>query len=103
MESEPSIGAAANDSIVFNCCGKAVKCVHLKATVDLAEYYLNGQGIKTDIGVALELLSDVPERGNSDVMRRLASIYLDGFLVKKDYDIAASFYRKAADEGDPVA
>ena len=74
MESEPSIGVAANDSIVFNCCGKAVKCVHLKVTVDLAEYYLNGQGIKTDIGVALELLSDVPERGSSDVMRRLASI-----------------------------
>ncbi len=74
MESEPSIGVAANDSIVFNCCGKAVKCVHLNATVDLAEYYLNGQGIKTDIGVALELLSDVPERGSSDVMRRLASI-----------------------------
>ena len=103
MESEPSISAAANDSIVFNCCGKVVKCVHLKATVDLAEYYLNGQGIKTDIGVALELLSDVPERGSSDVMRRLASIYLDGFLVKKDYDIAASFYRKVADEGDPAA
>tara|TARA_B100001093_G_scaffold247079_1_gene236545 strand:- start:490 stop:714 length:225 start_codon:yes stop_codon:yes gene_type:complete len=74
VESEPSIGVAANDSIVFNCCGKAVKCVHLNATVDLAEYYLNGQGIKTDIGVALELLSDVPERGSSDVMRRLASI-----------------------------
>jgi len=45
----------------------------------------------------------VPERENSDAMRRLASIYLDGFLVKKDYDIAASFYRKAADEGDPAA
>ena len=23
--------------------------------------------------------------------------------MKKDYDIAASFYRKAVDEGDPVA
>ena len=36
-------------------------------------------------------------------MRRLASIYLDGVVVKKDYDIAASFYRKAADKGDPAA
>ena len=35
---EPSIGVAANDSIVFNRCGKAEKCVHLKASVDLAEY-----------------------------------------------------------------
>ena len=35
---EPSIGLAANDSIVFNRCGKAVNRVHLKATVDLAEY-----------------------------------------------------------------
>jgi hypothetical protein len=71
---EPSIGVTANDSIVFNWCGKTAKRGPLKATVDLAECYLNGHGIKTDIEVALELFSDAPERGSSDAMRRLASI-----------------------------
>ena len=36
-------------------------------------------------------------------MRRLAEIYLAGEIVKKDYDTAASFYRKAAAKGDPIA
>ena len=100
---EQARGVTANESIAFDWYGKAAKRSHLKATVDLAECYLNGHGVKTDIEVALELFSDAPERGSSDAMRRLASIYLDGVLVKKDYDIAASFYRKAADKGDPAA
>ncbi len=33
-------------------------------------------------------------------MRQLATIYLQGEIVKKDYDLAAAFYRKAADKGD---
>ena len=36
-------------------------------------------------------------------MCRLAEIYLAGEIVKKDYDIATSFYRKAAGKGDPIA
>ena len=101
---EQARGVTANESIAFDWYGKAAKRSHLKATVDLAECYLNGHGVKTDIEVALELFSDAPERGSSDAMRRLASIFLDGVLVKKkDYDIAASFYRKAADKGDLAA
>ena len=100
---EQARGVTANESIAFDWYGKAAKRCHLKATAALAECYFNGHGFKTDTEVALGLFNHALERGSSDAMRRSASIYLDGVLAKKEHDIAASFYRKAADEGDPVA
>ena len=49
---------------------------------------------------AVSILESVANTGNVDAMKRMGSIYFDGFGAKRNYSEAFEWYRKAAKLGD---
>ncbi len=49
---------------------------------------------------AVSILESIANTGNIDAMKRMGSIYFDGFGVKRNYAEAFEWYRKAAKLGD---
>jgi len=68
---------------------------------DLTEKRIDTLANKATSGdkVALETLMFEAQRGNSEVQYRIGVIYNIGLGVPQDYDLAAQWYLKAADQG----
>jgi TPR repeat protein len=59
-----------------------------------------GQGVPEDRPAALALLRKAASMGNAKAMNFVGSFYEDGWVVDRDMDSAADYYRRAADGGD---
>jgi len=59
-----------------------------------------GQGVPEDKPAALVLLLRAASMGNAKAMNFVGSFYEDGWVVDRDMDSAADYYRRAADGGD---
>ena len=81
---------------------KAAAQQHVKATARLGILYLKGKGVDRDPGKAAQLLGSV---SSHSVLAQyyLGEMYADGTGVRRDYQAAIDWFRKAADGGYPPA
>lgn len=67
-----------------------------KAMNNLANMYLDGEGVTKDISKALELYEKAAMIGNAVACNNLGNLYRDGKNVEQDYLKAKEWYEKAA-------
>ena len=73
------------------------------AMVDLADAYLDGNGVSKDISQAIFWYRKAADAGNTAGMGKLALKYMFGEGVEQDDGQAAGWFRRAADLGDSFA
>jgi len=66
---------------------------------NLANCYLNGDGVPLDKGAAIALYKKAAQAGNPVAQSNLAGRYHDGDGVPQNLNTAASWYQKAAEKG----
>ncbi len=66
------------------------------ASVNLANIYADGKGVKKDIKKAVSLYKDAAKKGNDMAQSNLAAMYLNGDGVLKDYVQAHAWSNIAA-------
>ncbi len=82
---------------------KAAAAGYTSAMSNLALSYRDGNGVKKDVGKAIELLEKAVAAGNPLAMDNLAVIYRDGNVVKKDIGKAKELFERAVAAGNPLA
>ncbi len=78
---------------------KAAEQTDVKALLDLAMAYKNGNGVGKDEVQAAQWFRKAAEKGNASAQDTLAYLYANGKGVAKDKTQAAFWYRKAAEQG----
>jgi len=78
---------------------KAAVQGHVKSTANLADLYLNGDGIDEDYTKAREFYLSAAQKGNTKAQNNLGFIYFEGKGVKKDYETAYMWFHIAAQKG----
>ena len=73
------------------------------AMVNLADCYLNGEGVTQDANKAIELYERASDLGNSTALVNLGVCFENGIGVTHDEKKAVLFYQHAADMGDAEA
>ena len=73
------------------------------AQAALAEMYLFGKHIERNPAKARQLAEQAARRNHAKALRLLGDIYRYGLSVAADADMAAVYYRRAADQGDMAA
>jgi TPR repeat protein len=79
---------------------EAAKRNHLKAQYNLAECYLNGEGVKKDLKKACYFFQKAADSGDSNSQFNIAKCYFSGIGVSRDYEKAVHYFKKAAESGD---
>ena len=82
---------------------KAVKEGYTYAMNNLANMYIDGQGVSQDYEKAVELYNEAIEKSDATAMNNLANMYIDGQGVSQDYEKAMQLYKQAADGGNRYA
>jgi TPR repeat protein len=72
-----------------------------EAQAALAEHYHDGNGVKKDIPLSLELWQKASENGDAAASITLGDIYVNGFDPPRDYHKALAWYLTASRQGDP--
>lgn len=82
----------------------AKKEVNSAAMVRVAEIYeFGGYGVDSDKQRSLAYYSTSAKYGNVFAMNRLGSLYENGILVHKNYEMAVDWYTLAAEDGSSFA
>ena len=79
----------------INRCYQLAMCNDAKAQYKLACYYLYGDGVTRDYGMAVEFFEKAAHRGNRDAMEMLGDCYKHGWGVPISLSKAEKWYKKA--------
>ena len=80
---------------VLCCSGKAVYIGDVSRMFGYADALYSGRGGFQDIDASVKLLKQAAEAGNTNAMKKLASLYDRGDGVERDHDAAKYWYNKA--------
>ena len=99
------VKADSNDMLVrsFNRMKQAAERGHIKAMSNLALNYLNGDGVKQSDQMAVHWAEELIKRNSGLGYYHMAYFLEQGIGVRQDRVAALTYYRKAADLGDPQA
>lgn len=81
----------------------AASYMHLMGHFNLARMYLDGDGGNRSVLKSLKHLTASANKGLTASQNLLGTIYAAGIHVARNDEIAASWFIKAADNGDPIA
>ncbi|MEM9158185.1 MAG: tetratricopeptide repeat protein [Verrucomicrobiota bacterium] len=95
------IGVKKNPERAINWFTEAAALGDAEAQYTLGRIYLEGIDALPDSAKALELFSSSAKNEYIPAIQMLAEIYYEGDIVKRDYDLAAAYYKQGAEIGDP--
>ena len=96
-------GVEVNYELVRKYYEQAVSLNNPKAMNNLANMYVNGEGVAKDIHKAIELYKKAAELGNVTAMENLADRYYYGNDIAEDIAEAMKWYKKAGECGSGAA
>jgi TPR repeat protein len=89
----------------FSDCLEKAKAGDPMAQLNLVHYYCGNDGVERDVEAILRYCTMAADQGFSPAQWRLGYMYERGTPsnVRKDYVLAAKWYRLAAEQGNPHA
>lgn len=86
--------------LFIDCLEKAVNMGYIPAIHDMATEYQEGNLFPKNYQKSKKLIEKASTLEDVLAYRRMGNMYANGFLGNADYEKAAFWYKKAADEGD---
>ena len=96
-------GVEVNYELARKYYEQAVSLNNPKAMNNLANMYVNGEGVAKDIHKAIELYKKAADLGNVIAMNNLADKYYYGNYIAEDNAEAMNWYKKAAEQSNAYA
>jgi len=98
------LDGANQDEEAVNWYRRAAAQNNPEGQFGLAEMYIKGEGIETDLPIALDLITQAAEQEYRPAIRKLADAYEHGRLnLGKDYDTAIMWLQRGLSNGDTWA
>lgn len=98
------VGVEASDRKAFDWYSRAAEKGDADSQYQVGVAFLKGKGVVRSEEYALEWLTKAADAGHADAMREIATHYYESGDAKSgDYDLAAAWYKKAAQKGDIAA
>ncbi len=93
-------GVEADSVIAFKWMEKAAEQRHIQAQVEYADMLFDGIGTEEDTMAAIQYYQMAADKGNNDARIKVASLV--GFDIDSDREEVLYFFKRLAEEGNPV-
>jgi len=101
---EEGIGVAENGRKAFDWYSRAAEKEDVESQYKVGLAFLKGHGVVNSVEYGIEWLTKAADAGNAKAMRAIANHYYENGDPKRgDYELAAAWYKKAANGGDIVS
>lgn len=87
-----------NEEKAFECYMKAAEMGYTEAYYNVANAYLNGDGVEKDFDMAFEWFQKAVDSGDTYAKLKLAECYKRGAGCERDYAAAMALYQQVAGE-----
>jgi TPR repeat protein len=87
-----------NEEKAFECYMKAAEMGYTKAYYNVANAYLNGEGVERDFDMAFKWFQKAVDSGDTYAKLKLAECYKRGAGCERDYAAAMALYQQVAGE-----
>lgn len=87
-----------NEEKAFECYMKAAEMGYTEAYYNVANAYLNGEGVERDFDKAFEWFQKASDSGDTYAKLKLAQCYKRGAGCDRDYAAAMALYQQVADD-----
>ena len=87
-----------NEEKAFECYMKAAEMGYTEAYYNVANAYLNGEGVEKDFDMAFEWFQKAVDSGDTYAKLKLAECYKRGAGCERDYAAAMALYQQVAGE-----
>ncbi|MCM1078741.1 MAG: hypothetical protein NC344_02825 [Bacteroidales bacterium] len=87
-----------NEEKAFECYMKAAELGYADAFYNVANAYLNGEGVERDFDKAFEWFQKAADSGDTSAKLKLAECYKRGAGCERDYAAAMALYQQVAGE-----
>ena len=95
------VGVEASDRKAFDWYSRAAEKGDVQSQYKVGLAFLHGKGVVRSDEYSLEWLTKAADAGHAEAMREIASYhYRNGDSRSGDFDLAAAWYKKAAQKGD---
>lgn len=89
-------GREGNEEKAFECYMKAAEMGYTEAYYNVANAYLNGEGVERDFGKAFEWFQKAVDSGDNYAKLKLAECYKRGAGCERNYAAAMALYQQVA-------
>ncbi len=98
------LDGANRDEEAVKWYSKAAAQSNSEGQFGLAEMYIKGEGVETDLPLALDLITQAAEQDYKPAIRKLADAYEHGrHNLGKDYELAIKWLERGLNNGDSWA